>query len=439
MLLLTAVTFGGSESTEALEGLPPEDAELLKHRAQELLQIPKDKRIPLLVQEIKRLVLQRRRLLSSAEPERLAELLSSERAATQEVVLRALPSSLADGVRKVLPAKGISLRKEVKPEVLDVVRWKLEESFIKKLPAGGVFKFSDLLNFQARELWTLCDRMGARALATAIAGLEKSDRQAFFAELPPDQRSLASRASEAGASRRLLEEDAKAILDQYDARKNPSQGLRSAGAQRLARACLAHSPEFATRVVERHGGELGKLLARWLREERTRSIRGDGGRADILEQIERLAHKGMIDRPLRLPPPLKRPPQQLPGGKLLVPAPKGFSKPPGALNPPPERKRDLVAEREARKAGLPSARPPVSLLGPPRIKEGPGDDEKTIPAQTPPQGAGGKLSKSPVLTRPPQSKNATRSPGTLLERSVRPSGSRTSPKGHKRGPRGGSR
>src|SRR5882762_7881324 len=100
MLLLTAVTFGGNESVEAFEYLPDEDKELLKHRAKGLLEIPRDKRIPVLVGEIKRLITARRKQLGSADPVRLAKVLAGERSALVEVVLKALPSTIADAVRK---------------------------------------------------------------------------------------------------------------------------------------------------------------------------------------------------------------------------------------------------------------------------------------------------------------------------------------------------
>ena len=56
MLLLTTVTFGGQDSVGIFDHLPDDEGELLRHRAQEILQIPRDRRLPLLVQEIKRLV-----------------------------------------------------------------------------------------------------------------------------------------------------------------------------------------------------------------------------------------------------------------------------------------------------------------------------------------------------------------------------------------------
>ncbi len=187
MLLLTALSFGGGDAIAAFEHLLPEEEELLKHRAQGLLQIPRDRRVPLLVQEIKRLFTQRRRVLAAADPARLAELLSRERPAMVEVMLRALPSELADAVRARLPGgpPRVTLSKEVKPEVLSIIRWKLEEAMKKRQPQVGTFRFTDLLTLQQREVMAICDRMGARVLATAIAGLPDEDREAFLTSLPP--------------------------------------------------------------------------------------------------------------------------------------------------------------------------------------------------------------------------------------------------------------
>lgn len=309
MLLLTSVAFGGSDAAGSFEHLAPDEEELLKHRAQSLLAIPRDKRIPLVIQEIKRIVTARRRQLANADPKRLAALLSKERGGLIEVVLRALPVELADACRAELgPRPTIKLRREVRPEVLSIIRWKLEEGLKQGGPQIGTFRFTDLLMMPQREIISICDRMGARVLATAVAGLGDAERETFLAKLPPDQRSLASKAAEAGKARRLTEADATTVLEMHGALEDPSKGMRSAGAQRVMRAALSQSPEFAQRLAERHQpGELGKLLGRWLKEEKARPIKGDGGRLDIVEQMERLAQKGVIDRPLRLPPPIKAP------------------------------------------------------------------------------------------------------------------------------------
>jgi hypothetical protein len=376
MFLLTSLAFGGSAAVDAYEHLNPEEEELLKHRANSLLQIPREKRIPLLVQEIKRLVTQRRKLLASADPKRLAALLSKERKALVEVVLNALPSDLADAVRGELKTPdSVKLRRDVKPEILSIIRWKIEDALRQSAPQMGSFRFTDLLTFQQRDVLAIADRMGARVLATAIAGLAEAPRAEWLQKLPPDQRQLAVRAADAGATRKLTEKDARMVLEMHGGLENPSDGMRSAGVQRIVRACLAQSPEFAQRMVERHQGELGKLITRWIREERVKPIKADGGRTDIVEQMERLAQKSVLDRPMRLPPPMRpapqlseasppaeRPPAERSVSRVLSAIPQrkptgsmaklpGFPAPRAAPSGEPPR-RDAIAEREARRAGV---------------------------------------------------------------------------------------
>ncbi len=415
MLLLTTVTFGGGDSVGIFDHLPDDEGELLRHRAQEILKIPRDKRIPLLVQEIKRLVTARRSQVWAADPDGLAALLSKERPALVEVVLRALPAGTAEAVRKHLPQGNgrVKLEREVNPQILHLIRYRLEEALANGGPRRPGFKFSDLLLLKSREVLTVCDRLGARALAQALAGLPPEAREDFLGRLRPDQRQLAARAATGAAARALNPDDARTLLDLYGAQKEPVDALRSAGAQRLARAALAQSPEFAARLVERHPGAFGQLLLRWIREERPRvSGRMDGGRADVVAELDRLEQKGVIDRPVRLPPPPKAHPASpygphsldkphLPGGRVLVPAPRPSSSgaherprsgghpvpprsgahpvPPGGAHkrpsgphrsappvpapaPAPEvdrRWRDPIAARGARRAGVPAAAPPA--------------------------------------------------------------------------------
>ncbi len=465
MLLLTSLAFGGSEAVAAFEHLDPAEEELLKHRAASLLQIPRDKRVPVLVQEIKRLVTQRRRQLSSAEPRRLAVLLKKERLSVVEVVLNALPSDLANAVRAEMgnpPA--VKLLRDVKPEVLSIIRWKIEDALRTNGPQVGSFRFTDLMTMQQREVLAVADRMGARVLATAVAGLGEEDRASFLGQLPPDQKALAVRASEAGAARRLTDKDAKLVLEMHGALENPSLGMRSAGVQRIIRACCAQGLEFAQRFAQRHPGELGKLLNRWLREEKSKPVKGDGGRLDIVEQIERLAQKGIVDRPMRLPPPMRPPPvvqpaeprapalsspsnpqskvliappqRRMTGGAAPVAQPKSRTS-----SEAPQSRRDPLAERAARRAGAAGgvARPHLgegnsptdSQLKAQRVLRDGKPLERADAAETRPPKRGGS---PPVIPLPKR-----RDPAA--PKSNNPTGPHRSPvlKGSGRGPSGGSR
>lgn len=458
MLLLTSLAFGGSEAVEAYAHLDSAEEELLRHRASALLQIPRDKRVPVLVQEIKRLVTQRRRQLASAEPKRLAQLLRKERGALVEVVLNALPADLATAVRSEMGnPPGLKLLRDVKPEVLSIIRWKIEDALRATGPQIGSFRFTDLMTMQQREVLAVADRMGARVLATAIAGLAEQERASFLGQLPPDQKALAARAAEAGGSRRLTEKDARLVLEMHGALENPSLGMRSAGAQRIIRACYAQGGEFAQRFAQRHGGELGKLLARWLKEEKAKPVKGDGGRLDIVEQFERLAQKGIVDRPMRLPPPARPPPvlhpvtpkaaprSSTPNPSRVLVAPPQRRPSTGAMPPaesaPPRRpssgapaaRRDPMAERAARRAGAasPGARKPLasspptdSQLRAQRVLR----DGKPLETQPPRPRASSAIAPLPKR-KEPLGGNAPRT------------GPHRSPvlKGSRRGPSGGSR
>jgi hypothetical protein len=410
MLLLTAVTFGGQDSLAALEHLPEEEGALLRHRAQEILQIPREKRIPALVQEIKRLLKDRRGQLWSAEPERLAALLQRERGALMEVVLRALPGTLADAVATHLPPTRVKLTREVRPQVLDIVRWKLEEVLAREAAqqqAAG-FKFSDVLQLQQREVLTVCDRLGARVLGPAMAGLPDGERESLFEPLPPDLRLLANKSVTANAPRKLSEDDARAALTVHDGLTNLTGAIRSAGVQRLARACVAQSPEFAARMLERYRGEFGSLLAKWVREERIRpTARGDGGRTDIVMDLERLATRGLIERPVRLASP--PPPRQ------------------SAVLPPPPGARKAAAGAPSREA--PSAQAPrASMQGPAVSRQGPRGSMQAPAASR--QGA----AVSASVRRDVMAERAARNAGALSSREA----SRVAPGMKKAGDPGGS-
>lgn len=355
MLLLAAVTFGGQDCLTAFDYLNEAEGEALKHRAQGLLQIPKERRIPLLATEMKRLVMAIRGALWVADPAKLAEAVANERPAVVELLLRAFPAALAEAVRLHLPASFTHKRSpqnDVRPEILHILRWKTAEMLERAGARRAHFKFSDVLRLPSRELLTLCDQVGARGLAHAIAGLPEKQREAFFMELSPVQRQLAVRYVAAAGSRKLPEGEARQALSPH-LDKGPPWALRSAGAQRLARACLAQSAEFAARLLEKYRGEFGALLARWIREERPKLVnRGDGGRSEIVGEMERLEVNGLISKPVSLPPP---PPRIAVGSHPPLPKPPlSFSRSQSGGKPalaPPRLARDWVAERAARKAG----------------------------------------------------------------------------------------
>jgi len=377
MLLLTAVTFGGSESPASLEFLPDEEGELLRHRAAELLQIPRDKRIPLLVQEIKRLVNARKGQLWAADPQKLAEVLKGERPVLVEVLLKAFPVLLAEAVRALLPPVRARMFRDPRPEVLGLLRWKLEDVLARMGSAHAHFKFSDVLRLHSRELLTLIDAVGSRALGPALAGLPDADRDAALAAAAPDHRQLLSKAllTSQEAGRKLEEKDAREVLEPHGLSTAPAGLVRSSGVQRLSRACLAQGSEFAALLVEKYPGELGRLIARWVREERARAVnRGDGGRAEFVEEMERLEAMGLLSKPVRLAPAAKAPALKPPSG--------GFG--PGTV---PRGGPDAAEPRERDPRGPIVGGAAAAPRGPPS-RQGPGAPPPQAPGATPKQALG---------------------------------------------------
>jgi hypothetical protein len=208
----------------------------------------------------------------------------------------------------------------------------------------------------------------------------------------------------------LTEKDARLVLEMHAALENPSQGMRSAGVQRIARACVAQSPDFAQRMSERFQGQsdLGKLLVRWVKEERGRPVKADGGRLDIVEQLERLAQKNIIDRPMRLPPPVMRPPP--PVAAPVEPRPSAGSSQSRALVPGDPRPPTGSSQSRAHVPGDP--RPPTGssqarahVPGDPRPPGGSSQSRALVPGAEPrpsverPQGGS---TQSRALVPPPR-------------------------------------
>ncbi len=288
MLVLTAVAFGGPASLQALERLPEGQEQLLTVRAREILELPRERRVPYLVQEIKRLVASKRTdWLQGASAARVAAALQGERASVVEVVLRALPASLARDARLALRHTPVKLAREIRPALLAALRSQFEDRLARTPPPPDP-SLSDLPRLSAAELEALCDALGARSLATALAAVGGAERDEHLARLSPKQRDAAERGGSAGP--RINRVLARQRLDQAFASSDPQQAVRDLGLRRLARACLATSESLAHEVAETCGGDLARALASLADEERA-NPRADGEacRREALCELQALA------------------------------------------------------------------------------------------------------------------------------------------------------
>lgn len=377
MLLLTAVTFGGAEGVAALAHLSEEEEELLGERAGQLMSVPRDRRVPFLVQEIKRLVVGRKGggELRGASAEQVIALLREERPSLAAVVLRALPGPLAEPVREELGLQSRKALREVKPEVLAVLRFHLERRLHSLSPRGAQFLMADVIGLSARDLLTLADHLGGDELGPALAGISPGARDAILKELPAEQRAVVQRGLRRAAGRPMSESEAELVVDEQVG-DDPRHAVRRAGLRRLVRACLAESGEFASRLAERHRDELGRMVVHAIRLERGAGFSRDGNRltAEVLEKLEQLAEQGLVERPVRLPPPpVKKsptpppPPAPAPAARTSRPAQPAVAPPvvAPAEEPPPDRRPPPLPPRPSRSALPQTPAPQTEAVEPP--------------------------------------------------------------------------
>ena len=122
---------------------------------------------------------------------------------------------------------------------------------------------------------------------------------------------------------------------------DPRHTVRRAGFRRLVRACLAESPEFASKLAERHRDELGRMLIASIRTERAhgRARTGERLKVDVVAHLEQLAERGLVERPVRLAPPQHALRNRIATDDLRDPPPRAPSHPPAPLpvERPPRR------------------------------------------------------------------------------------------------------
>jgi hypothetical protein len=351
MLLLIASAFGGSNGSQSFEHLPDDERDILRECAAKLSGIPRETRVPFLIQEIKRLMVGARGSeLTAVDARAVASALESERPAVAEVVLRALPATVASEVRKQRVAPPQKPGRDLRPEVLSVIRWHFEKRLESLSPRSATFLFSDVVALSTRELMVLVNEVGARELAPMLASLPPSERAEFLASIPAAERAACLRSATAEGD--LGELRARQEL------KERSQGdarhvVRRVGMQLLARACVGQSVELASRLIEKHKDQVRRLLIHAVRVERAAGRPREPERLQkrVIEQMSQLARIGLIEPPARrqsapLPaaPPRPRtarelPPVPPPPGRRPVPKPRPAAPaprkvPPQTVSPP---------------------------------------------------------------------------------------------------------
>ena len=332
-LLLTAMSFAGSQAQELWQFLPDDDATALQDKAQRLEEIPREKRVSLMVRELKGLMSFRAvKGLDGVEPSWLAAGFKGESPRVIAVVLAYLPSSLSrqivsrlpDNVQRSLPPR--EALKDVPMEVIKLVRSRFDQKFIvmpleRELADMG---FDDVVLLTAKELIALVRSIGADEIACAFLAVGKRALAEFLSKLAPDDgEELLAAVRRADVKDSMEVKSAQAFLGKVltagpsprgggasgampratpnssgTAFTNTEELFQKAGLYRLARAVSVADPIAIRQLVQRFPRAHGRLLLDYLERVRERDLDPAGIlrlRDQILTALVNLSRRGKVD------------------------------------------------------------------------------------------------------------------------------------------------
>ncbi|HEY4222341.1 MAG TPA: hypothetical protein VGO62_13395, partial [Myxococcota bacterium] len=189
------MSFGGSQGKELLAFLPDEDAQLMAQKAQKLDEIPKERRVPLMVRELKQMMTFRAvKGLEGVEPSWLSAGFKGESPRVIAIVLMHMPSSISrqviarlpEPVRAALPER--EELKQIPLSLVKLVRARFDAKFASMPLERDVaeLQFRDLVLLTAKELVTVIRHVGADEIASAFLAVGKRALAEFLTKLAPD-------------------------------------------------------------------------------------------------------------------------------------------------------------------------------------------------------------------------------------------------------------
>ncbi|MBI2571520.1 MAG: hypothetical protein HYV63_31305 [Candidatus Schekmanbacteria bacterium] len=188
--LLFAVLFEGDRAKSLVELLPEREAAIVKEHVKRLLDVPKDRRPSVLLQEIRRLANPgSRAFLEEFHPSWIAHLLRSEPDMVRAAVLAVLPHLGGNGE---LPPPAVSVA-NLPAEICELIRGDFAGKFptwLSELSTTS-FDFDAIMGVSLSMRERLVTDVGMQHLAIALRGVEKADLARFLRRLSaPEQRDL---------------------------------------------------------------------------------------------------------------------------------------------------------------------------------------------------------------------------------------------------------
>lgn len=308
-LLLTMLSFGGSSSKDLLNFLPDEDANAMTDKTGKLEEIPREKRVAVMVRELKQMMTFRAmKGLEGVEPSWLSAGFKGESPRIIAVALMHMPSSvsrqivsrLPEAVQKALPPR--DQLKGVPLPVVKLVRARFDAKFAT-MPLErdlAELRFRDLVLLTAKELVMVIRHVGADEIACAFLAVGKRALAEFLNKLPPsDAEELIAAVKRADMKDQMDMKAARGFLAKVLGQFNNTDELfQKAGLYRLARAISVEDPTYVRQISQRfpraHGRLLGDYLVR-ARESELEEPQVKRLRDQVLDVIVNLSRRGKIE------------------------------------------------------------------------------------------------------------------------------------------------
>jgi hypothetical protein len=310
-VLLTTLTVGGSDQVGVFAHLAPEPRGRVQEKAQALLAIPAEKRVPLMVRELRELFAARgRRGVERVDPSWIVHYLHGESPRVVATILVGLPPPLVRSVLKRLPQ---ALRKtlppkdeiaQIAPSVADAVRLLFEARF-HPMPTSlaSPMRFRDVLHLERLELYHLTRDLGLIELGQAFVAVGRMALLELCRRLPRERAQELIRAVRVASTVDAPDpKSAQRFLSRVVMNfEDTEEFLQKAGLWRLAKGCLLEDEAARLSLAQRLPRKAGQLLGSYIQkaqawEELTPEVLGRL-QDSILVRVVMLSRTGKISAP----------------------------------------------------------------------------------------------------------------------------------------------
>ena len=274
MLLLTTLTVGGSSEVAVFEHLSGASRDRVKEKAQALLGISSEKRVPFMVHEIKQaLSFKGLRGLERVDPSWILQAMKGECPRVVAVILISLPAPMVRSILKHLPPAirtKLPPKDEIKKIPMDLVRSvrQIFESRFHHMPAPTPhgFAYRDVIQLDRAEIYRLMRDLGLIELGQAFVAVGKMALAELCRRLPRDKAEELILAVK-GASK-IDVPDVK-TAQRFLSRIVPNfadteEFFQKSGLWRLAKASLLETPDWRIAFRQRLPREAGQLYDQYL-------------------------------------------------------------------------------------------------------------------------------------------------------------------------------